>query len=336
MGRDPTYGLAFAALAFARLGLAENWAYFDAHTGHWHGAGSARILEFCRNADMVLNVAGCTPLRPWLRTVPLRVFVDTDPVFTQIRHIQDPAARRRASQHNAFFSFAENIAHQKDAVPDDRFPWRTTRPPIVLEAWPFVRPRLKAPFTTVMLWNSYAEANYGGKRYGMKSRSFAAYLRLPERTGAMLELALGGPGAPGVALRRRGWLVRDPLEVTRDLWTYRNYIQRSLGEFSVAKEGYVKSRSGWFSERTACYLASGRPAVVQNTGFPRHVPIGRGLCTFSSSDEALGGIESVLADPIGHARAARDLAVEFFEAKRVLGRLLDEIGGTAKISSLVR
>lgn len=325
-GQDPTYGLAFAARAFGRLGLAKHWAYHDAHTERWHGSESAGVLEFCRSADMVINVSGNSPLRPWLRAIPFRVLIDTDPVFTQIRHIQDPFARRRGSHHNVFFSFAENIID--GGVPNDGFLWRTTRPPIVLDAWPVIRTPPDAPFTTVMLWDSYAEARHDGKRYGMKSRSFPAYLRIPERTRAKLELALGSPGAPRDALRCRGWILRDPLEVTRDPWTYQKYIQGSLAEFSIAKEGYVISRSGWFSERTACYLASGRPAVVQDTGLARHFPLGRGLCTFSSFDEALTGIEAILADPVGHARAARDIASEFFDAKRVLRRLLAEISST--------
>jgi hypothetical protein len=137
VGADPTYGLKFAAQAFGRLGLSDKWAYYDAHTRQWLGAAAERAVGFCEQADVLVNVSGVNPVRPWLENIPVRALIDTDPVFTQIRHLTDAAARSRATQHSAFFSFGELIATPQSAIPDDHFPWQPTRQPLVLDAWPF-------------------------------------------------------------------------------------------------------------------------------------------------------------------------------------------------------
>jgi hypothetical protein len=149
---DPTYGLRFATAAFERLGLAERWAFYDAHAGRWHGPHEGRVRRALAGADLVLNVSGVNPLRPWLADIPVRVLIDTDPVFTQIRHLTDPAARAVTDQNTAFFSFGENIAQGTAAVPDDGLPWQPTRQPVVLEEWPVTPGPAKGMFTTVMQW----------------------------------------------------------------------------------------------------------------------------------------------------------------------------------------
>jgi hypothetical protein len=173
-----------------------------------------------------------------------------------------------------------------------------------------------------MQWDSYAPLEHAGRRFGNKSLSFEPYLDLPRHTGVPLELALGSPHAPRDQLRRRGWRIEDPLAVTADPWTYQRYLAASRGEFSVAKHGYVASRSGWFSERTACYLATGRPAVVQDTGFTDAIPAGEGLLAFSDPGEAAAALEAVHAAPAHHGSMARKLAEAFFDARGVLGELV--------------
>jgi hypothetical protein len=310
---DPSYGLAFAADAFERLGIRERWAYHDAHGGGWMGPAASRALEVCRSADLVLNLSGVNPLRPWLAEVPRRALVDTDPVFTQLRHLYDAGARAGAALHTHF-------------VPDDGFPWRPTRQPIVLDAWPVTPGRPEGRFTTVMQWDSYPAREHAGRRYGMKSESFAPYLDLPARTGRRFEIALGSESAPRDRLRGHGWALRDPLSVTRDPWTYQRYLRGSKAEFSVAKHGYVAARSGWFSERTAAYLASGRPALVQDTGFSAWLPTGAGLLAFSSPDEAAAGVEEIDGRYAFHCRAAREAAERCFGSGAVLTELLEGIG----------
>ena len=213
----------------------------------------------------------------------MRVLIDTDPVFLQIRHLQNAQARQRAARHTAFLSFGENIGGIA-SLPDDGFPWAPTRQPIVIDCWPVTAGTKDGKFTTVMQWESYAPVQYGGHVFGMKSKSFRPYEHLPQKAAAKFELAIGNPPP---RLSKLGWGIRNPLEVTKDLWTYQSYIIQSKAEFSVAKHGYVVSRSGWFSERSACYMASGRPVLVQETGFTSWLSTGCGVISFCTADEAL-------------------------------------------------
>ena len=317
---DPSYGLRFTARVFERVGLGRRWAYYDAHTTRWLGPCAERIFDLCADADLLLNVSGVNPLRPWLLDIPSRALIDTDPVFTQLRHLADPAARAQALLHTAFCSFGEHAG--RGAIPDDGLAWQPTRQPIVLDAWPVTPGPDGGRFTTVMQWDSYAVREHDGQRYGMKSASFAPYLDLPRLAGRRFELALGSASAPRAELRRHGWSVRNPLRPTRDPWTYQRYIHRSRAEFSVAKHGYVVARSGWFSERSAAYLASGRPVVVQDTGFSAWLDADSGVLPFSTPDQALTAIEAVERDYAAQCRAARAVAEQYFDARRVLPQLI--------------
>ena len=256
-------------------------------------------------------------------TVPVRVFVDLDPVFTQIRHLTDPLARERAVQHTSFFTVGGNVGRAQSTVPDDGLPWQVTRQPVVLDWWPVVPARAMGRFTTVMLWDSYLAVEYQGVRYGMKSESFSPYVDIPGRVGRVLELAVGSDSVPHALLRANGWEVVDSTARTRDPWTYQRYIQDSRAEFSVAKHGYVISRSGWFSDRSLAYLASGRPGLLQETGFSDWLETGVGIVPFSNADEAVAGIEDVMGRYESHCRAAREVAQEFFDARAVLADLIE-------------
>jgi hypothetical protein len=258
------------------------------------------------------------PLRAWLDRIPVRVLVDQDPAFTQIRHLRDPQERERALAHGAFFSFGANIGKPGCTIPDDGLAWRPTRPPVVLEDIVPTPLPAQPRFTTVMQWESYPAVEWCGRRYGMKSESFPPFLGLPAAAGPVFELAVGGATAPRELLRAHGWRVRDPVPITRDPWSYQRYLGASSAEFGVAKHGYAASWSGWFSERTLAYLAAGRPAVVQDTGFSDWLPTGRGLVAFRNAEEARAGVEAILCDPDTHARAARELAEEHFAARKVL------------------
>ena len=323
---DPTYGLAFADKVLERVGLGGQWAYHNAHASKWHGACAGDAVEFCESADLLINISGANPIRPWLKPIPHRVLIDTDPVFEQVRQLTVPDRRERAEMHNAYFSFGENVGTPDWAVPDDGWPWRRTRQPIVLDAWPVTPLPKAAALTTVMQWDSYPAREYDGKYYGLKAQSFEPYFDLPGRCPDVgIELALGSPDAPRDKLEAHGWRLSDPLEATSDPWTYQSFIQRSLGEFSVAKHGYVAANTGWFSERSACYLASGRPVIVQDTGFSNHLPTGRGLLSFTTPDEAADCIHRVLSDPAGHAKAAREVAETHFDSDVVLTQLLNDL-----------
>jgi len=322
---DARYGLAYIARVFGRAGVGERWAYYDALVdgGRWHGPAAGRVPEICAGADLVINVSGVNPMRPWLERIPRRALVDTDPVFTQVDILQDPAQRRFAESHNVFFTFAESYGQPGCTVPDDGLPWQPTRQPVVLDQWRPAPPCPDGPYTTIMLWDSYDRRQWDGRTWGMKSEEMEHVLPMPERCARRFELALGGGTAPNERLEALGWRLHDPLAITCDPWVYQDFMRASKAEFSVAKHGYVASRSGWFSERSAGYLAVGRPAIVQDTGFSRHLPTGDGLLAFDDLDEAVAAVAEVERRYDHHCRAARELVREHFDARDVLARLLD-------------
>jgi len=327
MGPDPAYGLRFAHETFSRVGLGNRWTYHDAIRSGWHGPAAGRIFELCETADLVINLSGANPLRPWVAAIPIRVYVDTDPVFTQLRHLTDEACLQLAQEHTVFFSFGENFARQGCSIPDDGLPWHPTRQPIVLDAWPVIPGLPSDPFSTVMQWDNTLQnvpRKYGGQSYGRKSDSFALYLDLPRQVDTALELALWGGDAPRDELRKKGWKLRNPLDVTHNPCTYQKYIQGSKGEFSVAKEGYVVSRSGWFSERSAAYLASGRPVVVQDTGFSTWLDCGDGIVVFDSLEGAVAGLRDVEKRYETHCQKARMVAEYYFDSRKVLSHLFEK------------
>lgn len=322
MDIDPTYGLKYAASIFDRVGLGDRWAYYDAHTNSWLGTCADRIEEIFATADLLLNLDGVNPVRPWLLQIPARALIEGDSVFTQIRHLTDSSAYEQARQHTAFFSCAENIGLSDCTVPDDGFSWQATRQPIVLDAWSVKPlPDASAKFTTVMQWESYPAREYDGIRYGLKADAFPPYFDLPKQVNASLELAVSGGNTPTELLEIKGWGLQEP--PTQTPWTYQEYIQQSKAEFSIAKYAFVITRSGLFSERSACYLASGRPVVIQDTGFSEWLPTGAGVMAFSNLEEAIAGIEAIDSRYEFHCQAARAIAQEYFDARQVLPPLLE-------------
>jgi hypothetical protein len=320
---DPSYGLQFLSSAMGELGLAERWAYYDAHKAVWRGPCADQALAICATADLFLNVSAVNPIRPWLMAVPVRVLVDTDPAFTQVRHLTSADARTRAACHTAFFSFGENLSAGLSSIPDDGFQWQATRQPVVLDAWAVTPAPPAGSYTSVMLWEAYPAIEYHGRRYGPKADSFGPFLDLPTRTGPVFELAFGSRTQPGKMMKEHGWTLIDPREPSRSLGHYRDYIQASRAEFGVAKHGYVVSRSGWFSERSALYLASGRPVLVQDTGFGEWLRTSEGVLPFRTVEDVLAGVDAINERYRTHCDAARAVAETYFSAPAVLTRLLE-------------
>jgi Glycosyl transferases group 1 len=322
---DPTFGLSFAEEVLTAVGLGERWTYYDAHTDSWLGPCADKALSICADADLVITASG--RLRPWTLDVEKRAFVDKDPLFVQVRHIQDPERRAVTAQHTSFFSYGWNIGQGTSLVPDDGLTWESHRQPVVLDQWTpttlSAEAQRKSRFTTIMQWDAYEPVQHAGLSYGMKSASFEPYESLPQRVGDLLELGVGGDAVPKSRLRESGWSIVNPLEPTRTPFTYQEYLAYSRGEFTVAKHGYVASRCGWFSERSANYMASGRPVITQETGFSDWLPTGEGLLSFTTPDEAAAAIEAVCSDYDKHCRAARELVEAHFDSAKVLGRLVE-------------
>jgi hypothetical protein len=321
---DPTVGLRFASRVFDRAGLGDRWAYFDAHANAWKGARAGDARQLCESADLVLNVSGINPLRGWFDPVPARAMIDTDPGFTQIRNLTVPRYRKRSEAHTRFFSFGENIGKPGCTVPADGFCWQPTRQPVALTAWPCAQVEHSGKYTTVMQWQSFTNPyTLGGLRLAMKSESFASLSHLPRQLGDIFEIALRGDAAAHAALRNDGWGIADIDALSLDPWAYQRFIQNSKAEIGIAKAGYLVTRSGWFSEQSAGYLASGRPVLHQDSGFADWLPTGAGVLSFRSPEDVVDAVAEVDRAYDRHCRAARELAVEHFAAQRVLPGFLE-------------
>jgi hypothetical protein len=333
ISEDCRYNVKYLGEVMEKFGLADRWIYRNAPDGSYHGVSEAEAKKFCASADVYLNVSGCGWLRPEYLRIPKKIYLDSDPMFTQVVLVsgkQEIIDQVRA--HDFHFTFAENISGGDCRVPKMGLNWMPTRQPIVLDWWQHedegAGPKVRDVFTTVMNWVSYKGCEYEGETWGQKDVEFMKFIGLPQKTIQKFEIAMGmGPGMkrPTELLQEKGWQIIEPSEHLPDPWKYREYLRASKGEWSVAKEGYVKSRSGWFSCRSACYLALGRPCVLQDTGWSKIYPAGDGLFGFDTMDEAIAGIDSINADYIRHSAAARRLAEDMFDANKVLSAMLDRV-----------
>lgn len=343
IAHDPTANIQHLANMMARFGLADRWIYRFPIKPKWYGLSHAKRREILATADLLINISGTLKRPQAYRQVRRLAYIDSDPVFTQVKFARGlQKFRRRLDAHDVHFSFGECLA-SAESVPVTGHRWRPTRQPILLSEWKPSEPH-RDIYTTVMSWTSYKPLKYRRQSYAQKDFEFRRFLDLPRKAGACLEVALsgihhanwevtgnaGGGDAtaasrqPNELLARAGWRIVNPLAACGDLNSYQRYIESSKGEWSVAKNGYVVGQSGWFSCRSACYLAAARPVVVQDTGFSKVLPVGEGILPFTTLEQAADGIRKVEADYARHSRAARELAAEYFDSDRVLPRLLEE------------
>jgi hypothetical protein len=323
---DCGYNVAYLAGVMARFGLDRRWGY-RSHLGgrRWFGLPDPEREEVLGSADLLLNVSGSLDRPEEYRQVRRLAYLDTDPVFTQLKLRRNPRFRARVDAHDVHFSFGERLAQ---ALPATGQRWRATRQPVVLSQWRAGTP-CQPVYTTVMSWTSYRAETDGSRTYGHKDVEFLRFLELPRLIApAALEVAAAPgrtrAGPPLELLAQNGWRVVDPAVVCPDLDSYRAYVESSKAEWSVAKNAYVQAGCGWFSERSACYLAAGRPAIVQDTGFSAFLPVGEGLLPFTTVAEAVAAVRQVEAHYPRHARAARTIAEEYFNSDKVLTRLIEE------------
>ena len=324
--------------------LSHRWHYRHLNTESF-GMSERAFRDFARSADLCLNVSAANPLPADLGPKCVKAFLDTDPGYNQIVLSERPQWSSNVdrwvaefARYDRYLTYAENINASDCLVPRLGVDWITTRMPIVIPLWGDLpaAPR-GAPWSTVMTWNGFrGPLIYDGHEYGSKGVEFAKIMSLPKRISHPLTVALGG-AAPVQELLQQGWTAVDAPKVTVTPESYRAFIADSRGEVSTAKNVYVAMKTGWFSCRTACYLAAGRPAVVQDTGFSKTIPLGQGLFAFDTLEQAASGIDTVERDYRSHAEAARDLAADQFGSDKVLTRMLDDIfaAGAKTVSKTV-
>ena len=324
-GDSPSAGLRIVRRLMEDYRVDIPLCYFHRESGDTWGMEPTEMRRVIADADLLLNVGGVCWLSDFL-LCQRRALVDMDPFFTQIGRF----AIEGLDEYQAYFTYGANIGRTGCQIPTRGKTWLPTVPPVVPEIWATKSAGSenpgKAPFTTVANWNAYGGVDYEGVRYGQKDQEFLALGDLPGRTGHKMELALANADSAATQeLKRSGWSVVGAAEVSNDIATYQKYIAESRGEFTVAKNAYVKTNSGWFSDRSVCYLASGRPVIMQDTGFSEWLPTGEGVLAFSTVDEALGCIEQVNSRYFANCRTARELAEEIFGYRAVLPAMLDSI-----------
>jgi len=262
-----------------------------------------------------------------MRPARCKVYLDDDPGFTQFWEAAGTSSARLA-EHDIYFTFGENIGRAGCRVPTGGIEWHPTRPVVVLADWPVAAVDAPGVFTTVATWRGpYGPVTWNGHTYGLKLHEFRKFVDLPRLTGSSFELALDIHSAEDsdiTLLREHGWRLVDPRAVAGDPFAFRTYVQESAAEYSAAQGIYVETQCGWFSDRTVRYLASGKPVLVQDTGFSNNLPTGDGLIAFRTLDEAAAGAQSIASDYQRHSDAARALAEEYFDSDLVLGRLVEQ------------
>lgn len=290
----------------------------------------AGLEQLYREADAVINLCGYHSILPGHDGIKNLVYLQTDPVVDQVNVAKnDVQTIHRLDRYQQFFTYGENLGAPDCPVPIERYRWQPTRPPVCLDWWPAAgQPPGGAALTTISNWKHWEnEIEWKGEKYHWrKDKEFRRFIDLPTQSKLPLELALEQiDNQEKDEMRAHGWQI-VPAHALSDPVSYRSYICSSLGEFTIAKDQYVRLRTGWFSDRSVCYLAAGRPVVTQETGFSKFFPVGKGLFAFLTMDDILNAIEMVLTDYEGNSRAAREIAAEYFAAEKVLGSLMERMG----------
>jgi hypothetical protein len=324
MGDDCSYGTAAVNALLRRFDLSDRWCFVDA-AGEYRGLSGDRVRELFETAELFVDLG---THGAWLGAVTDRcvtALVDGEPGATQMKRESRQEAGERLPEYDFYYTNGANVGTARFLGPTAGLTWRHVFNPVVPDLFDLPPPPADAPFTTVMNWQAHAPLRYGGRTYGQKDVEFAHFAGLPRRTGVPLEAAVAGK-CPEADLVGHGWRLRRAHEVTVTYDAYRDYIRDSRGEFSVCKNVYVATNSGWFSDRSAVYLAAGRPVVLQDTGFGSVLPTGRGLFAVRTPDEAAAAIKEIAGDWDRHSRWAREVATDHLDSRRVLSKLLAEVG----------
>jgi hypothetical protein len=332
---DPSDSVQYLKETMERFGLGERWAYRDIATGNCYGMSLTRVLEVCETADLFINISASTFLREEYLKIPKRALIDSDPMFTQVQDWDDSDPEKSLaeikkvfSHYNYLFTFGENINAGDCKIPTYELTWIPTRQPVCLEHWHPDKKEKRTAFTTVMNWSTRKKLIYLNEEWGQKDVEFEKIFQVPNQfRKAPFEIIVADSSKKldYQELANAGWKTYDPLEKINNIDDYRSFIESSLGEFSVAKETYVKSNSGWFSCRSACYLAAGRPVVVQETQWSKYIPSGAGLLSFSDTTSAINSLEAVFTDIEKHSKSAKEVAHEYFDSNKVLADMISRL-----------
>jgi hypothetical protein len=292
------------------------------------GLSYDELKRIAARTDLLLNLSGLLADPELTAQIPVRAYLDLDPAFNQLWQAAQQIDMKFGG-HTHHVTIGQNLGHADCPVPTCGLNWLKTFQPVVLEHWPVAREIKHAALTTIANWRGYGSIDFNGVNYGQKAHSLRQFMSLPTRTDEKFSLALAihpDETKDLAALAANRWQLLDPARVANTPTNYHDFVQSSKAEFGLAKSGYVNSRCGWFSDRSVCYLASGRPVIAQDCGFKKLLPVGEGLLTFDTSEDVLRALDALNSDYARHARRAREIAVEFFDSDKVLARLLGLLG----------
>jgi len=330
MSPDATGNVEAVVPILEQHGFADRWAFRGAYPGgQCYGMTEAEILRLYREADAFLNVTGAQEIREEHLACRRRIYVESDPFASQVAAAKgEPEMLATLDAHDTHFTFGENLGQPDCTVPPTPYQWLPTRQPVVMDLWDNPYGYDGNAYRTITTWHNKGEGveYQGDTYYWTKDREFRKFLDLPLRRNVPFELATGVDEETGTLLQQNRWLRVDSVRVSDHVDRYRTYIQRSRAEFTVARDQYVRPNTGWFSDRSACFLAAGRPVITQETGFSKTVPSGCGLFGFRTMDEILAAVDTIESDYKGNCRAARDVAAEYFDAEKVVGSMMERAG----------
>lgn len=309
--------------AMERFGLLDRACQLHEGTSFTEGLSRPELEAAIEGTDLLINISGHVKSEWILESAERRAYFDQDPVFTQL-WLAEYGKTLNFRRGDLLLTVGLNIGTPHTPIPDCGLRWHPCLPAVALEHWPVAPQPNGGAFTTVASFGSYSELQFRGEWYGSKRETFRAIAELPERTEQPLEVALKAPpdDSDAALLSREGWGLVDAAGLNT-LESYRDYVVRSRAEIGIAKDAYVRGNSGWFSDRAAHYLASGRPVLAQSTGFERCLPVGSGLLTFADVEGAVEGIAEINGDYERHRRAAREFAEEFLDARKVMGGIVE-------------
>ncbi|NND04612.1 MAG: hypothetical protein HKN91_17695, partial [Acidimicrobiia bacterium] len=323
MSDECTYGIAVGAQLLKRFDLADRWCFVDA-AGSYHGMDRTAIGQVFGDADLFIDMGTHGAWLEEAQASGRRVLIDGEPGFNQIKMLQKLEAGQRLDRYDMYFTNGLNLGTARSAAPTAGLTWGHIVHPVVMDMWESVMPpAVGAPFTTLMNWQSHEPVQFRDVAYGQKDVEFQKFVGLPRLMDSPPVVAVSGPSVPIEHLRDEGWIVQSGKEVAASYDSFRQLIARSCGEFTVCKNVFVALRTGWFSDRSAAYLASGRPVVMQDTGFSSHLPTGEGLFAVEDVDGAAAAMEEIQRRPEFHQMRAREIANDHFDAKIVLNRVID-------------
>jgi hypothetical protein len=324
---DPTANIQAVAPFLDSHGFKYRWCFRSHSQNRCFGMDESQLKELYRDADVFLNVTGAQEIRDEHMGIPRRIYLETDPVVSQIKVSQgDAQTIAHLSAHDTHFSFGENIGRPDCLVPNERFNWLATRQPVIREFWEGCGPSRR--YTTISTWqNKGRDIIYNGETYHWsKDLEFKKFIDLPRGANAIFELATTPDPQSKELLEQHGWRIVPSIPLSRRFDKYHAYIENSRAEFTVAKDQNIRLRSGWFSDRSACYLAAGRPVITQETGFSNHLPTGQGLFGFKTIGNVMAAIDKIESDYPAASQAAWEIACDYFSADVVLKSLLERAG----------